>query len=367
MKIAQVCHRYYPNSGGVENHVKEISERLAKKHDVEVITTDLSSQSLKEEEINGVKVKRFSSVHPGDAYYFTTKIFSYLEKKEFDIIHTHNYHSFPAFFASLAKKDRKFIFTPHYHGAGSTTFRDFLNKPYKLFGSMIFKRAEKVISVSNYEKQLIKKDFCAPEVKIELIPNGIALKAIREAKSFDIDNKVILYIGRLEKHKNIQRIIYAMKNLPSDIHFYIGGTGRYENELKRQVKENDLLDRIHFLGFVTDEDKYSWMKTADLFVNLSEIESFGMTTLEALASGTNCLLASSGALRDFSLFSNAYYTRDSKLAFGLLEDRVKELININLSLSTSDFEEYEWDNIAKRIEKVYLEVLGDEKLIEEIK
>lgn len=42
MKIAQVCHRYPPNRGGVENHVKEISERLAREHDIEVISTDLS-------------------------------------------------------------------------------------------------------------------------------------------------------------------------------------------------------------------------------------------------------------------------------------------------------------------------------------
>ena len=45
MKIVQVCHRYYPNTGGIENHVKEISERLAKKFDVEVITADLSSNN----------------------------------------------------------------------------------------------------------------------------------------------------------------------------------------------------------------------------------------------------------------------------------------------------------------------------------
>ncbi len=45
MRIAQVCHRYYPNEGGVEEHVKEISERLAKKFHVEVISADMSSDN----------------------------------------------------------------------------------------------------------------------------------------------------------------------------------------------------------------------------------------------------------------------------------------------------------------------------------
>jgi hypothetical protein len=40
MKILQVCPKYFPSIGGVEEHVKNISERLAKKHEVTVFTCD---------------------------------------------------------------------------------------------------------------------------------------------------------------------------------------------------------------------------------------------------------------------------------------------------------------------------------------
>jgi glycosyltransferase involved in cell wall biosynthesis len=61
MRIAQVCPRYYPYIGGIETHVKEISERLMMRNfEVEVLTTDPSGKLPKEEIINCIKVRRFS-------------------------------------------------------------------------------------------------------------------------------------------------------------------------------------------------------------------------------------------------------------------------------------------------------------------
>ncbi|MDI6640295.1 MAG: glycosyltransferase, partial [Methanocellales archaeon] len=71
MKIAQVCPRYHPDIGGVETHVKEISERLVKRgFEVEVICTDPTGRLPKHEMINGVKVTRFRSIAPNDAFFF---------------------------------------------------------------------------------------------------------------------------------------------------------------------------------------------------------------------------------------------------------------------------------------------------------
>jgi hypothetical protein len=74
MKIAQVCHRYYPNIGGMEKHVKEISERLAMKFDVDVITADLSSNNKQITELKGVRIKRFNSISPNGAYFFSPQV-----------------------------------------------------------------------------------------------------------------------------------------------------------------------------------------------------------------------------------------------------------------------------------------------------
>jgi len=352
MKIAQVCHRYYPNRGGVENHVKEISERLAKKFDVEVITADLSSNNKQITELKGVRIKRFRSIAPNDAYFLSPQIFFCLRKRDFDVIHAHNYHAFHALFASLVKGG-KFVFTPHYHGMGSTPFRNFLNKPYKLLGSKIFKRADKIICVSNYERDLVERHF---GVEAIVIPNGLNLKEIQEVKPFDFDADLILYVGRLEKYKNIHLAIKAMKYLPDDFHFYIGGTGNYESNLRDLIHKFGLEGRVKLLGFISDAEKYRWLKTCSLFINLSSIEAFGITVIEALAAGKPVIVNEEGGLRALAgKFEGVFPVRvhedsDSiaKLA-KMMEKRMGEQVKVDLS-------EYDWDNIAKKVEDVYLEV-----------
>ncbi|MHC1567519.1 MAG: glycosyltransferase family 4 protein [Candidatus Syntropharchaeia archaeon] len=354
MKIAQVCHRYHPNKGGVENHVREISERLAKKFHVEVISADLSSDKSHNEEINGVKVRRFNSFAPNDAYFFSPQIFFYLRKSDFDIIHAHNYHAFPALFASLVKCGG-FIFTPHYHGMGTTWLRSGLNKPYKLLGSKIFRRAERIICVSEFEKELIKRNFGVSEDKMIVIPNGIAVDKIEESKPFDFDGYLILYIGRLEKYKNIHFMIKAMKYLPEDFYFYIGGSGSYEGELRNLIHKLGLERRIRLLGSISDDEKYRWMKSCSLFVNLSGIEAFGMTVLEALAAKKPVIVNEEGGLKGLAeKFHDAVLAIDAESISGerlasLIEKTIGKIIKIDVG-------EYNWERVVDKIEAVYEEV-----------
>lgn len=69
MKILQVCPKYFPSIGGVEQHVRNISERLAREYEVTVFATDPSGELPKEETINGVLVRRFKSFSPSGAYH----------------------------------------------------------------------------------------------------------------------------------------------------------------------------------------------------------------------------------------------------------------------------------------------------------
>lgn len=354
MKIAQVCHRYYPNRGGIEKHVKEISERLARKHDVEVISADLSPDNSHKQEINGVKVKRFYSIAPNNAYFFSPQILFSLKKSDFDLIHAHNYHAFPALFASLVK-GRKFVFTPHYHGVGSTLLRDILNKPYKLLGSKIFERADKVICVSNYEKDLVMRNFGVEDKDIVVIPNGLNLEEIKEAKPFDFDADLILYVGRLEKYKNIHLIIKAMEYL-SESHFHIiGETGNYKNEIEKLIHKLNLENRVKILSDVSDDEKYRWMKTCSLFVNMSSIEAFGMTVLEALAAGKPVIVNEEGGLRELAdkfdgVFPVHVHEIKDRVSIKKLATAIEEKMGGSVS---TDLGEYNWDNIIEKVENLY--------------
>jgi len=355
MKIAQVCHRYYPNIGGVETHVREISKRLAKKHEMEIICADLSPENRDLKEVDGIRVRRFGSISPKDAYFFSPQIFSYLKRVEFAIIHAHNYHAFPALFASLVKGKSKFVFTPHYHGTGSTVFRSILHKPYNLLASRIFERADKIICVSNFEKNLIKRDFPSVlEEKMSVISNGIDIEKIKEAKPFDFDGNLILYIGRLEKYKNIHLVIRAMEFLLNSHFYIIGGAGNYRNELENLIYRLNLGKRVKILDNVSDEEKYRWLKTCSLFINPSSIEAFGITVIEALAAGKTVVVNHEGGLIELAdKFDDVFPVRVKKVSAEELARMMEERMGKKVK---ADLGEYDWDNVAKRIEDVYLEV-----------
>ena len=86
MRILQVTSGYFPSIGGVEEHVKNISERLAKVNAVTVFASDPSGKLPREEEINGVLVRRFKSFAPSNAYHLSLDMAHQLNKAEFDIV-----------------------------------------------------------------------------------------------------------------------------------------------------------------------------------------------------------------------------------------------------------------------------------------
>lgn len=300
LRIAQVCPRYSPDIGGVETHVREISERLAKNgHRVEVVTTDPTGKLKRNEVLNGVKVTRFRSLAPGNAYYLAPQIYTYLRHSDFDVIHAHSYHAFPALFAALANSGGKLIFTPHYHRSGHTSLRNALHKPYHLLGKIIFSRADKVICVSEFEKKMLCEDFLVSD-KVVKIPNGINLAEFQhlQRKEKKSNEKTLLYVGRLEEYKGVQYIIRALPSLP-EFRLEIVGSGPYENNLRKLADELEVNGRITWLRNLSREEIVQCYAQADVFLMLSRHEAYGITVAEALAAGTPCIVAEGSALDEF--------------------------------------------------------------------
>jgi len=356
MKIIQVCPRYYPDIGGVETDVKEMSERLVRKgFEVEVVCTDPSGKHPKEEFINGVEVRRFRSIAPYDAYFFAPQIYFYLKKAKCDLIHAHSYHALPAFFAALAKNGRKLVFTSYYHGRGHTALRNILHKPYKFFGLRIFRNADRVICISLYEKALIKEKFGLSDEKLVHIPNGLNLEEFR-IKSNVKDKKTILYVGRLERYKGVQHIIAALPYL-EDYGLVIVGKGPYEGELRKLASSINVDGRIKWLKDLPREELLDQYKSAGVFVSLSSFEAFGITVAEALASGTPCIVAETGALKEFI---------DDRICFGLCYPiNINELAEKIIAVSKREIDFLElpkdkiksWDEVVVGYENIYEELI----------
>ncbi|MGV8087940.1 MAG: glycosyltransferase family 4 protein [Methanomicrobiales archaeon] len=358
MRIAQVTHRYYPNVGGIETYIKEISERMAEDHEIEVITADFTPPLKTSEIHNGVKITRFSSIKWKNSVYFSPYIKGYLEESRFDVIHAHNYHALPALSASKSA-DNNLIFSPHYHGQGSRGLTNVLLRPYWYFGRRIFQKARKIICDSEYEKLIIKRDFTIDNSRISVIPLGINLQSIQNTQPFENMNNLVLYVGRLDGYKNIDLVIRAMQYLPDFKFYIIGKSGNYKKQLLNLIISLKLSDRVKILDNISDENKNRWLKTCSIFVNFSDIEAYGITVLEAVAAGKPVIVNNVGGLAELaSQFTQIlpirredYHTNES----------LKELASLMKTASgheyQPDLKNYDWGEVSKRVKNEYLLLL----------
>jgi len=351
VKIAQICPRFYPDIGGVETHVYEISRRLAKEFEVEILTTDPSGKLIKIEEFEDFKVRRFRSFAPGDAYYFSLELYRYLKKKsnDYDLIHAHNYHAFPALFAAMTKS-KTFVFTPYYHGRGHTFVRNILHMPYRLAGRRIFHRADAVTCLSKFEKRLVKMDFGIRESKILVIPPGINYAEFANVKGMPKEGelKKILYVGRIEKYKGLDFVVSALKLLPENFVLEVVGKGPYKPKIIKLTRKLGVSDRVRFYQDLSREELIEKYASADVLVLLSKFESYGIVVAEALASKTPCVVAKTSALSEWIDNINVFgvsYPIDIKELADLIK-RVSEVEICGIDLTS-------WDDVAQRMAELY--------------
>ena len=205
MKILQVCPRYYPHIGGVETHVRSVSQRLQKAgFEVEIYSTDAPPGALKQETLDDIRVTRLPSLSPHDTVYFSYPLRHALNKAKADLIHAHNYRALPMLFAARAKRqDIPLVITMHLGFSKIGRWIYYIYNP--IFGKQIFDRAYKIIVCTPAElvEVSLVKNY---KNKMVFIPNGIDLTEIGSYHLARRQPKTILnflYVGRIERKKGI--------------------------------------------------------------------------------------------------------------------------------------------------------------------
>ena len=341
--------------GGVSAHVRNISERLAKRHDVTVFATNDKGLEPWNEKINGVKVRRFRCYAPNNAYMFTVDMPLQMRKETFDIVHAHGYHAFPMHLSTLAKGNR-FIVTPHFHGAGHSPFRNALVTLLKPFGKRTLRKADAVVAVSNFEKSLICRELGLNSSKVQVIPNGVDFSEFANLKKHDQGHRSMLYVGYLAAFKGVQYLVEVLPKLPKDVVLQIVGRGPMKPLMQKRASELGVSDRVNFHGNVPRNELLQMYADADVFAVLSKYEAYSIVVAEALTAGTPCIVANASALGEWI---------DDKSCFGVnLPVNLNELAKLINSVMDNRIDRralmkwrgtkiLDWNEVTARLETVY--------------
>ena len=384
MKILQGCVRYPPAPGGAETVVKAYSEGLRNLgHDVEVITTDLYTETpfIKREMpavVNGINVTRHRAYTvSGEAHYvFAPGMIQSFLTKEADIIHTHSYGYFQNHAGWIREKFQStpWVITPHFHpswsmwgGKKRKTLREFYDT---VIGRGTLESADLITCVSKHERDMLVSEIGISEENIKIIYNGIDWsdwqvlpdKSLFRKKYPDISDKFVLFAGRLATNKGLSDLISAMNLVnQKSVDLVITGADMGLGKLL-EIEALEKGVRMHRLGHIDDETYRSVLAAAEMLVLPSEYEAFGIVLLEAAAAETAVIGTNVGGIPEaMSPGKNGliveYNDVDnlSKSIASLLEDsKMSEEMGIAGRLWAKNFS---WDTILNELDNEYRSII----------
>ncbi len=173
-----------------------------------------------------------------------------------------------------------------------------------------------VVATTPPQLDFIIQDYGVPAEKVRMVPPGYddnryypvgdaTREAIRQRLGFD--GSVVLSLGRLARNKGYDLLIdafalVAQRDPSALLYLAIGGEvldaeeTKLLDELREQAAKSPAADRIRFGSFIPEDQMADYYRAADMFVLSSRYEPFGMTAIEAMASGTPTVVTVHGGL-----------------------------------------------------------------------
>lgn len=308
MNIGIFTDSYFPQLSGVATSIKTLKDALEKQgHNVFIFTT--TDPHIKKGTVEA-NVFRFSSVPfisftdrrvAFRGFFEATKV---AREVKLDIVHTQTEFAL-GMIGKYVAHQLKIPAIHTYH----TMYEDYLHyvlnghllRPYhvKQFTNVYLKNMDGVIAPSKRVEALLKR--YKVNIPMRVIPTGVDVNSLNKAANNDMrqelgipaDAPVLLTLSRVAEEKKIDRILNAMPEIIDEFpetRLVIAGDGPDMEILQEQVERLTLEDNVIFTGDVPHDDVGSYYKMADLFVSASDTETQGLTYIEALASGTKCVV-----------------------------------------------------------------------------
>jgi glycosyltransferase involved in cell wall biosynthesis len=288
MRLLQVGKYLKPVTGGIETVVYELCRGLSSKKDVKV-TCLVSNAEAK------TRIEKFENFHVIRAASFGTFASTPLSPSfghfgrtiETDLIHFHLPNPLATFFFSKVKEP--YVVTFH---CDILRYKKLL-KLYEPFLRKFLSKSRKIIVSSEnlINSSPILRDF---KSKCQVIPFGtdtshlelsdFKFSRVKEMR-LKYKNGFVLFVGRLVKYKGLDVLIKSIAETNADL--VIVGRGQERKALEKLVNQLGITEKVHFAGFVPQEDLGIYYHACDVFAltSIDESEAFGLSLLDALACG----------------------------------------------------------------------------------
>jgi glycosyltransferase involved in cell wall biosynthesis len=291
----------HPFAGGAEFHLREVFGRIAGLgHRVDLLCAAYPG-APPDDQLEGINILRRGRRYRLFNYVVPGIYRQVLRHNDYDVI-VDDLNKIP--FLSPLFADKPVVALVH-HLLGRTAYHE--TNPafatYVWLGERPISRAYRhsaFIAVSNStEDELVRRGVRREQITV--IPNGVSDAPFDELITKEKSpTPLFVYLGRLKRYKAIELILEAFALLSvehPDARLVIAGEGDHRSQLERRAAASGS-DRIEFVGWVGEEDKWELLRSAWALCYTSPNEGWGISSLEAQRVGTIAIVSDAPGLRD---------------------------------------------------------------------
>jgi glycogen(starch) synthase len=301
-----------------------------------------------------------------------TAVSQYAEKamliacaEDFDIIHAHDWMTYPAGKAVSIQNHKPLVV--HVHSTEFDRSGEHVNQTVYDIERMGMHAASKVIAVSNLTKETIVKHYGIKSSKVEVVynaveHNGDGVCHIPAEKK----DKIVLFLGRITMQKGPEYFLAAAKKVLEvigNVKFVMAGSGDMMHQIIELAASMGIGNKVLFTGFLSGEDVNRAFKMADLYVMPSVSEPFGISSLEAMDRNVPVLMSKQSGISEV-------VTHALKVDFWDIDEMANKMIavlkrpQLKMTLGKNGFHEsrkFNWEDSAVKVKNIYEEVIEQSK------
>jgi alpha-1,3-mannosyltransferase len=291
MKILQIARQYFPSTGGTESAVEGLSRAVqAAGHEVRIVTLKkifgTGEEAPAESVINGLPVSRIN--HWGSRRYpIAPAVLKQIDGAE--LLHVHAVDFFVDFLSWSRLWHRKPIVLSTHGGFFHTSFLQRFKQAYfRTVTRQTLKHVAAVVCVSDQDYEIFSR--IVPPEKLHLVRNGVQVESYENIQK-SVTPGLLVGIGRVSPNKGVERLIDAVAELRktrNDVQLVWAGpdeNGRLEL-LRNHAQQAGVSHCVTFTGRVETAELERLLSRANLFVSGASYEGYGLSTIEAMSSGT---------------------------------------------------------------------------------